>query len=104
MKILLTGHKGFIGTQIYRSLQDSGYDIDGVDLGGRRIIKKYDVILHFGARTLIRNSIKAPYEYFQDGLALTVRFLEKARVDNSIFVFPTSGSIDEPTNPSYDFC
>ena len=99
MKILLTGHKGFIGTQIFRSLKDSGYDIDGVDLGDTIPERKYDVILHFGARTLIRNSINAPYEYFQDGLALTVRFLEKARVDNSIFVFSTSGSIDEPTNP-----
>jgi len=99
MKILLTGHKGFIGTQIYNSLKDSGFDIDGVDQGDNIPERKYDVILHFGARTLIRNSINAPYEYFQDGLALTVKFLEKARVDNSLFVFPTSGSIDEPTNP-----
>lgn len=99
MKILLTGYKGFIGTQIYKSLKESGFDIDGVDLGDLIPERKYDIILHFGARTLIRNSIKAPYEYFQDGLALTVKFLEKARLDNSVFVFPTSGSIDEPTNP-----
>lgn len=99
MKILLTGHKGFIGTQIYETLKNSGYDIDGIDQGDKVPDTKYDIILHFGARTLIRNSIKAPYEYFQDGLALTVKFLEKARLDNSLFVFPTSGSIDEPTNP-----
>lgn len=99
MEILLTGYKGFIGTQIYKYLKESGYSVDGIDLGDDIPDKKYDVILHFGARTLIRNSIKAPYEYFQDGLALTVKFLEKARNDKALFVFPTSGSIDEPTNP-----
>ena len=62
-------------------------------------VTKYYIIIHFGARTLIRNFIKAPYEYFQDGLALTVKFLERASLGNSLFVYPASGSIDKPTNP-----
>ncbi len=40
-----------------------------------------------------------PYDYFQDDMALTLKFLEKARLDNSVFVFPTSGSTAKPTNP-----
>ena len=99
MRILLTGHKGFIGSRIYDTLQNQGYDITGVDLGDKVPDGKFDIILHFGARTLIRNSIKALYEYFLDGLALTVKFLERARIDNALFVFPTSGSIAEATNP-----
>ena len=99
MKILLTGHKGFIGTQVFKYFKSEGYDIDGVDIGDPIPQGKYDFIFHFGARTLIRNSINAPYEYFEDGLGLTLKFLEKSRKDGSYFVFPTSGSIDEPTNP-----
>ena len=33
MNILLTGHKGFIGTQIFESFKSDGYNIDGVDIG-----------------------------------------------------------------------
>lgn len=69
MKILFTGHKGFIVTEIYQTLRNSGYDVDGIDFGDKVPDTKYDIILHFGARTLIRNSIKAPYEYFHDGLS-----------------------------------
>jgi nucleoside-diphosphate-sugar epimerase len=99
MKVLLTGHKGFIGSRIYETLKERGYDIDGIDIGDPIPAVKYDIILHFGARTLIRNSINAPYEYFNDGLALTLKFLEKARLEDAIFVFPTSGSVAEATNP-----
>ncbi|MHB8361614.1 MAG: NAD-dependent epimerase/dehydratase family protein [Thermoplasmataceae archaeon] len=99
MKILLTGYEGFIGTQIYNMLKSKGYEIDGVEQGDNTPETKYDIILHFGARTLIRNSITAPYEYFTDGLALTLNYLEKARKDGSMFVFPTSGSVEEATNP-----
>ena len=98
MKILVTVHEGFMVSRILGTLKKSDCDIDGIDQGAKVPDTKYAIILHFGARTLIRNSINAPYEYFQDGLALTLKFLEKARLDNSLFVFPTSGSIDEPTN------
>ena len=99
MQILVTDYEGFIVSRILGTLKKSDCDIDGIDQGDKVPDTKYDIILHFGARTLIRNSINAPYEYFQNGLALTVKFIEKARPDNSLFVYPTSGSIDEPTNP-----
>ena len=86
-------------SRILGTLKKSDCDIDRISLGDKVPDTKYGIILHFGARTLIGNSFNAPYEYFQDGLALTVKFLERARLDNSLFVFPTSGSIDEPTNP-----
>jgi nucleoside-diphosphate-sugar epimerase len=98
-KILLTGHKGFIGRHILALLTQHGYTVDGVDLGDPIKNERYDFIVHFGARTLIRNSLDKPYEYFVDGLDLTMRMLEKARKDGSMIVFPTSGSIEEPTNP-----
>lgn len=98
-KILLTGHKGFIGRHIFELLTQNGYNVDGVDIGDPIKNERYNYIVHFGARTLIRNSLEKPYEYFSDNLDLTMRMLEKARKDSSTIIFPTSGSVEEPTNP-----
>jgi len=100
MKVLVTGHKGFIGGYIFSYLsKKDNYEVSGYDLGDKFPDKKFDLIIHMAARGLIRKSIEMPYDYFQDNLDLTLKFLEKARLDNSAFVFPTSGSTAKPTNP-----
>jgi nucleoside-diphosphate-sugar epimerase len=100
MNILVTGSRGFIGTEVMRTLKEEGFSPDGIDLGDElQKDKNYDFILHFGARTLIRNSFDKPYEYFEDGLSLTMKYLELARKQNAVFLFPSSGSTAEPTNP-----
>lgn len=99
MKVLLTGHKGFIGTQILLTLNETGIQPVGLDLGDRLVEDKYEYIIHMGARTLIRNSLNAPFEYFNDNLALSMKFLEMARKQDSNIVIPTSGSIQKPSNP-----
>ncbi|WP_269087907.1 SDR family oxidoreductase [Picrophilus oshimae] len=99
MKILVTGHKGFIGGHIYNYLKSKNYDVYGYDIGDSLKDIKYDYIIHMAARGLIRLSKDYPYEYFSDGLNLTMKFLEIARKNNSKFIFPSSGSIKNPTNP-----
>ncbi len=99
MKILVTGHKGFIGGHIYNYLRENGYEVYGYDLGDNIKDIKYDYIIHMAARGLIRLSTSYPYEYYNDGLNLTMKFLEIARKNNSKFIFPSSGSIKNPTNP-----
>ena len=98
-KILVTGNKGFIGSVVFTDLKEKGYDVTGVDVEDAFPQERFDIIFHFGARTLIRNSVKMPYEYFLDNLGLLMQYLEKARKDNSIIIFPTSGSTAKPTNP-----
>ena len=99
MKILITGDKGFIGTQISQFLYDKKTGYTGIDKGDRIPEDRFDIILHFGARTLIRNSLERPYEYFTDNEDFTMQILEKCRHDDSAIVFPTSGSVSLPTNP-----
>ncbi|MHB1439181.1 MAG: NAD-dependent epimerase/dehydratase family protein [Cuniculiplasma sp.] len=100
MNILVTGSRGFIGTVVMNTLRERGFNPDGVDIGDPfDENKKYDIILHFGARTLIRNSFSKPYEYFEDGLGLTMKYLEIARKHDALFLFPSSGSTAEPSNP-----
>ena len=61
-----------------------------MDLGDTIPERKYDIILHIGARTLIRNSIKAPYEYFHVGLAITAEILDI----ESVFLPPYSPQLN----------
>ena len=99
MRVLLTGNKGFIGAQIENGLKSAQIDYKGMDKGDPIPEDRFDIILHFGARTLIRESAKYPYRYFEDNLDFTLRLLEKCRSDSTSIVFPTSGSVQEATNP-----
>ncbi|MEM0135421.1 MAG: NAD-dependent epimerase/dehydratase family protein [Thermoplasmatales archaeon] len=99
MRILLTGNKGFIGSRIENSLREIGADYIGIDYNEDIPSSRFDLILHFGARTLIRNSKKQPYEYFRDNVDFTMKVLEKCRTEHSTIVYPTSGSVQSPTNP-----
>jgi ADP-L-glycero-D-manno-heptose 6-epimerase len=50
MKILVTGHKGFIGGHMYRSLLEQGHEVDGYEYGDvYPAVNKYDWIMHIGA-------------------------------------------------------
>mgnify|MGYP001626468241 CR=1 FL=1 len=98
MRFLITGHKGFIGSNIYSEFSNK-YEVYGYDIGDSFPDAKFDVIVHMAARGLIRKSIEMPYDYFQDDLALVLKFLEIARKNDSVFIFPSSGSTAEPTNP-----
>ena len=75
MKILVTGHRGFIGGHIYNYLKSNGYDVYGYDLGDQLNDIKYDYIIHMAARGLIRLSAKYPYEYYRADL--TVNFADR---------------------------
>ncbi|BFI76532.1 NAD-dependent epimerase/dehydratase family protein [Sulfurisphaera ohwakuensis] len=100
MNILVTGHKGFIGSHIFSTLLRSGFNVYGYDVGDSlQNNLKFDFIIHMAGRGLIRESMKYPYEYFEDDLGLTIKFLELARKNDSVFVFPSSGSAANPTNP-----
>lgn len=97
MKLLVTGNRGFIGSHIYSYFKSN--DLVGFDLNDTLMDQNYDVIIHMAARGLIRKSIEMPLQYFEDDLSLVIKLLELARKHDSLFIFPTSGSTAEPTNP-----
>lgn len=97
MKLLVTGNRGFIGSHIYDYFNSN--EVVGFDLNDSLPDQNYDVIIHMAARGLIRKSIEMPLQYFEDDLSLVIKLLELARKHDSLFIFPTSGSTAEPTNP-----
>ena len=98
MKILITGHKGFIGSHLFKSLSVN-HELTGFDIGDSFPDGKYDAVIHLAARGLIRKSIEKPFDYFEDDLALTMKFLEITRKNDSVLFFPSSGSATSPSNP-----
>ncbi len=49
MKILVTGHRGFIGSNLYKKLRDIGHDVDGFEWGDEFPGFNYQVVMHIGA-------------------------------------------------------
>lgn len=49
MKILVTGHKGFIGSNMYKRLENMGHKVTGFEWGERFPGYDHDLVMHFGA-------------------------------------------------------
>jgi len=49
MKILVTGHRGFIGSNLYSKLKILGFQVDGFEWGEKFPGFNYDVVMHIGA-------------------------------------------------------
>lgn len=98
-KILITGHKGMIGSRLYNYLQSLElYDIYGIDIadnsGDIRTYKDsedYDIIIHCAALTSVTESIKKPYEYYNTNVLGTFNLLEQ--FPNSKFIFFSTSAI-----------
>lgn len=99
MKVLLTGHNGFIGSQILKMLTRNRIPYGTLSRGELIPRTHFDIILHFAAQSSVRHSIEHPYQVFKDNNDLTIQLLEKAREEDSIFVYPTTATEDVPSNP-----
>ena len=72
MKILVTGHRGFIGSHVYEHLTELGLDVDGYDIpydiGDFKTNKKYDVVIHLAANAAIREAFKDPDAFWENNV------------------------------------
>ena len=77
MKILVTGHKGFIGSHVYDHLTKIGYKVDGLDKPDdvRDIIRfivcngvRYDIIIHLAAYAALRDSVENPDKFWDNNV------------------------------------
>ena len=78
MKVLVTGHRGFIGRYVFADWRDQlGYKVHGIDrpdcISDFNIIgniKKgdYDLVVHLAAWADIRESMEKPGEYYENNV------------------------------------
>lgn len=102
MKILCTGHKGFIGSHLYERLIADGHDVDGIDLKEGKDIRtygfkeKYDVIFHLAAQTSIPKCEENPVESHSHNVMGTLRILEYAKKIGAKVIYSSSSSANYP--------
>jgi len=101
MKIMLTGHRGFIGSalleRLKRNNQVIGFDLqDGMDqdLLHCEFKEEFDLIIHLAGKSGVRESIKDPASYWMNNIEASRRLFE--RYPDTRILYASSSSAYEP--------
>lgn len=111
MKILVTGHKGYIGNHIFNNLTSLGHEVLGLDIKeGNDILhclpnEKFDYVFHLAALPRVEFSVKHPSYTLKQNVLVTSILLEWAK-DHGVkrVILSSSSAIDGngdgvPTSP-----
>ena len=108
-KILVTGHRGFIGTHLMRALPEAiGYDIlDGNDILNIETLEKVvkdnniDTIIHLAAISNRQETDKNPQLSLTTNVVGSYNVLEVAKRHNVYTILASSAAIYEPDKTIY---
>jgi len=99
MTYLITGHNGFIGTNLTNFLHSKCEEVIGLDYSDCDLCEGFpgliwdlriDVIIHLAAETNVRDSIAYPVKTFLRNCESTINILELAREKRAKLVFISS--------------
>ena len=104
MSILITGHKGYIGSHIYNYLLNNykiyGIDIDDFDLKDYNKLhsflnnKNIKTIIHLASYKDLNESIEKPIDYYENNINITLNILKAMKEYNiTNLIFSSSASI-----------
>ena len=97
--ILITGHKGFIGSRLFKKLKAVGIDIkNGNNLITTELPKDIDVIYHLAAQSSVEASWQDPV-HDMDNIRMTARLLKEYPKAKIIYM----ASAATPTTSPYGF-
>jgi UDP-glucose 4-epimerase len=112
-RLLVTGHRGYIGSRVFSTLVEAGHEVRGIDLKeGQDIIYDLDnfkdfrpeYIFHLAAIPRVPYSMEFPEEVLENNILSTIRILEYARRSGTKrVVYSSSSSVvgngNGPTSP-----
>jgi nucleoside-diphosphate-sugar epimerase len=99
MKILLTGHTGFIGTYFYKNLKKD-YEVCGIDLSeGNDLLScelptDIDLVIHLAGKSGVRESINNPNDYWINNVEASKRLFKFYR--NTKILYASSSTVYNP--------
>lgn len=99
MRILITGHRGYIGTQLVRRLSKL-HEIFGIDLlEGNDLLTcdfehDVDLVIHLAGRSGVRQSLKDPTAYWLNNIEASRRLFD--RYQGTRILYASSSSQYEP--------
>ncbi len=99
MHIMLTGHRGYIGSHLLKRLRKNnsivGFDLqDGQDLFDCNLSENFDLIIHLAGQSGVRESINDPAIYWRNNVEVSKRIF--ARYPDTRIMFASSSSAYEP--------
>ena len=98
MKVLVTGHRGFIGRYVFADWRkELGYDVKGIDhpddvgdfAGG-----DFDLVIHLAAWADIRESLEKPEEYYENNIVKAKPLFDWCRDTNTRLLYASSSAVD----------
>ena len=100
MKVLVTGHKGFIGRSVYLDWQEQlGYvNVDGLDRPddiGNFAGGEYDLVIHLAAYANIRDSLADPEKFYINNVLKARPLFEWCRKTNTRLLYASSSAVEE---------
>jgi len=111
MKILVTGHRGYIGSHLFSKLQHLGHNVQGIDLkDGEDILhclpdEDFDYVFHMAACPRVGYSVEKPSYTLKQNVLVTSTVLEWAKNHNvKRVIFSSSSAVNGngdgvPTSP-----
>ena len=94
--ILITGHKGFIGTHLWNHWANK-YQLTGFDKGNVLPDEYFDVVVHLAALSGVRESWKNPLGYFNNNVLLSHKVFNKYKK----VIYASSSTAKEPWRNPY---
>lgn len=97
-RILVTGHRGYIGSHLFSELEKQGYSPIGIDLQEGKDIRvdlpdeDFDIVFHLAANPRVGYSVENPSETLNDNVYATSVLLEWAKDHNVKRVIFSSSS------------
>ena len=100
MKVLVTGHKGYIGSHLFSELQRLEHDVHGIDLkDGEDILhclpnEDFDYVLHLAAQPRVEFTVQNPSYTMKQNVLVTSTLLEWAKNHNvKRVIFSSSAAV-----------
>ena len=99
MKVLVTGHRGFIGRYVFADWRkELGYEVHGIDFpddvenfkGG-----DYGLVIHLAAYADLRESVEQPEKYYENNVVKTKPLFDWCRETNTRLLYASSGAVIE---------
>lgn len=105
MRVLVTGHKGFIGGHLYNALQQGGHEVLGIDKkSGDDILfcdlPDADIIFHLAAQTQVTKSVEDPTQDATDNILATIKIAQRYK-DKRVIYASSAGAIQETIGSPY---